>query len=174
MAATGTGFALAVALGGCGQSSNTGTRTTSPSAPPTQTTPTQTTPTQTTTGASGPSGLSVTPAVGSPHSVIHFAFTPPYATGPQGSTEVSDALGITGPQEAGCVGVHGETLPSLPAGRAESVAVGPAQLGGAWCPGAYTARVEVLARPKCGQGQMCPQFIRVMKVLGPVRFRIMG
>jgi hypothetical protein len=86
MAAAGTGLAFAVSLGGCGQSSNTTTRTTSASAPPTQTTPTQTTSTQTTTGPSGPSGLTVTPAVGSPHSVIHFAFTLPYATGPQGST----------------------------------------------------------------------------------------
>jgi hypothetical protein len=54
------------------------------------------------------------------------------------------------------------------------VAVGPTQLGGSWCPGTYTARVEVLARPKCGEGMMCPQFIRVVAVLGPTTFRISG
>jgi hypothetical protein len=70
--------------------------------------------------------------------------------------------------------VHDESVPVAPAGRAVHVAVDPAQLGGAWCPGAYTARVEVLARPKCAQGMMCPQFIRVVAVLGPVMFRIAG
>jgi hypothetical protein len=70
--------------------------------------------------------------------------------------------------------VHDESVPVAPAGQAVHVAVDPAQLGGAWCPGAYTARVEVLARPKCAQGMMCPQFIRVVAVLGPVTFRIAG
>ena len=51
---------------------------------------------------------------------------------------------------------------------------GPAQLGGPWCPGSYTARVEVIARPVCAQGMMCPQFIRVVAVLGPAVFRISG
>jgi hypothetical protein len=32
----------------------------------------------------------------------------------------------------------------------------------------------VLARPKCGQGMMCPQFIRVVAVLGPQTFKIAG
>jgi hypothetical protein len=79
-----------------------------------------------------------------------------------------------GPQKTGCVGIHQQPLPSLAVGRQASVSLGPAQLGGDWCPGTYTARVEVLARPKCGPGMMCPQFIRVVASLGPATFRISG
>jgi hypothetical protein len=68
--------------------------------------------------------------------------------------------------------MHDQAVPMAPAGQTVSASVGPAQLGGAWCPGTYTARVEVLARPKCGQGMMCPQFIRVVALLGPTTFKI--
>jgi hypothetical protein len=107
---------------------------------------------------------------------MRFSFTSPVGSGPegQGGTLISSALSVVGPHGSGCVGVHQEALPSEPAGQSVNVAVGPTQLGGSWCPGTYTARVEVLARPKCGQGMMCPQFIRLVAVLGPTTFRISG
>jgi hypothetical protein len=180
--------ALAIALTGCAQSSNTASSgaagataptssATTTSTPPTASTPTTatTTTSATTPGigtASGP--LTATPASGSPHSVIQFAFVAPDTGTVQGHDEVSATLSVMGPQKAGCVGIHEQPLPSLAAGRQATVSVGPAQLGGDWCPGTYAARVEVLARPKCGPGMMCPQFIRVVASLGPARFRISG
>ncbi len=188
------GFAaLAVALTGCAQSSNTTstgavgsappTSSTSPSSTTPSTTPsTPSTPTTATTTSSAttpgvPAGsgpLTASPASGTPHSVIHFAFMPPDATRAQDHEDVSATLSVMGPQKAGCIGIHEQPLPSLPVGRQASVSVGPSQLGGDWCPGTYTARVEVLARPKCGPGMMCPQFIRLVAALGPATFRISG
>jgi hypothetical protein len=182
LTATATAIALAAALTGCGQSSNTTTSTTSTSTgapgtgPPSSSTPTATgtTGSGTTGTPSGSHALGVSPAVGSPQSTMRFSFTSPQGSGPQGGTLISAALSVVGPHGSGCVGIHQQALPSEPAGQSVGVAVGPTQLGGSWCPGTYTARVEVLARPKCGQGMMCPQFIRVVAVFGPTTFRISG
>jgi hypothetical protein len=172
---------LAAALAGCANSSNT-TSSGAAASPPASSTPTTgsaTTGSATSTGSAttpqgGPSALSVNPTVGSKGSVIHFSFTSPTPGAAQSTQQTSSALTIVGPNGAGCVGIHNEPVPSLSAGQTEDVAVGPAQLGGPWCAGTYTARVEVVQRPKCAQGMMCPQFIRVVAVLGPVTFRISG
>jgi len=157
---------------GCAASSNTtsaGAGATSP--PPSTSSPTTT---SATTPQGGSSALTVSPGVGSTESVIHFSFRSPTAGAAQSSLQTSSALSIAGPHATGCVGVHDEPVPSSPAGQTVNLAVGPAQLGGPWCAGTYTARVEVFQRPKCAEGMMCPQFIRVVAVLGPVTFRISG
>jgi hypothetical protein len=170
-------IALAAALGGCAQSSNTTSTGAAGGAPPTSstptnpTTPTPTNPTTPTTTsattsvpATGSGTLTASPASGSTESALPSPSTPP----------ANASLSVMGPQKAGCVGIHQQPLPSLPAGQQTSVSLGPAQLGGKWCPGTYSARVEIVARPKCGQGMMCPQFIRVVATLGPAIFRISG
>jgi hypothetical protein len=174
-------LSLAVAMAGCAASSNTTSASAGATRPPTATSPpaTNTTVGNTTTGSAttpqgGPSALSVTPAVGSKQSVMRFSFASPADGAAQSSMQTSSALSIVGPRASGCVGVHDEPVPSEPGGQTVNVAVGPAQLGGPWCAGTYTARVEVVQRPKCSEGQMCPQFIRVLAVLGPVTFRISG
>lgn len=177
--------ALALSLAGCAQSSNTTSSAThgAGAAPPSATTPGATTPSTpattptgsgTATSPGSATGLSVSPQVGSPSSVIHFAVTPPSTASATSGGEISDALSVMGPQKSGCVGIHQQSMSALPPGQQTTVSVGPAQLGGNWCPGTYTARVVILERPKCGQGQMCPQFIRVVGSLGPVGFRISG
>jgi hypothetical protein len=166
---------LAAALAGCAASSNTtssGAGATSPPAPTSSSTTSTTG--SATTPQGGPSALSVSPAVGSKQSVMRFSYASPAAAVTQASTQSSSALSIVGPHQTGCVGVHDEAVPSEPAGHTVNVTVGPAQLGGPWCAGTYAARVEVLQRPKCAPGMMCPQFIRVVAVLGPVTFRISG
>ena len=165
---------LAAALAGCAASSNTTSSGAGATIPATTAPPTTTTTSSATTPRGGPSALSVSPTVGSKQSVMRFSFASPAATTTQASTQTSGALSVVGPHQAGCVGVHDEAIPSEPAGHTVDVAVGPAQLGGPWCVGSYTARVEVVQRPKCAAGMMCPQFIRVVAVLGPVMFRISG
>jgi len=164
---------LVLGAAGCASSSNTTTSTVSGGAPGTGSASTGTSATTGSGGAprGGPSALSVSPTSGSAQSVIHFSFTSPGGTS-DASTQLSQSLSVMGPHGSGCVGMHAQAVPVAPAGRAVDVSVGPAQLGGAWCPGTYAARVEVLARPKCGEGMMCPQFIRVVAVLGPATFRI--
>jgi hypothetical protein len=173
--------ALAGVLAGCAQSSDTTSTGAAGSGPaataplPTSTPTTSTTTTSTTSGAIAGSGpLTVSPTTGSPQSIIHFAFTAPAGAAASGSDQLSAGLSVIGPQKPGCVGLHRQPLSSMPAGQQMSVSLGPAQLGGAWCPGTYTARVEVLARPRCGPGMMCPQFIRVVAMLGPATFKISG
>jgi hypothetical protein len=164
---------LAAALAGCG-SSNTTSSGAGATIPATTATPTTSTTSSATTPRGGPSALSVSPTVGSKQSVMRFSFASPAAATTQASTQSSGALSIVGPHQVGCVGVHDEAIPSEPAGQTVDVAVGPTQLGGPWCVGSYTARVEVVQRPRCASGMMCPQFIRVIAVLGPVTFRISG
>jgi hypothetical protein len=116
--------------------------------------------------------LTVAPAGGHPTSSLRFtlqAFTP---SGRHGQTEVSYALSVTGPQGSGCVAEHSTAVVVPHAQQPVTVSVGPAQLGGRWCTGSYTARVDELARPVCAPAQVCPQFIRVVASIGPVRFRI--
>jgi hypothetical protein len=168
---------LAVAVAGCAQSSDTTSSGAGGAAPPTSSTPTSATTTTTSTTPSSGTGsgsLTVSPTTGSPRSVIRFAVTPKYGAGEQATGDISNALSVMGPQKAGCVGVHAQGLSALPSGQTTTVSLGPAQLGGNWCPGTYTARVEILERPKCGQGMMCPQFIRVLAAIGPVTFKISG
>jgi hypothetical protein len=178
-------LALSAGLSGCAQSSDTtstgGAGGASATAPATTSTTSPTAPTSSTTtstttsGAVGGSGpLTVTPTTGSPHSVIHFAFTAPAGTLASGSDQVSAALSVVGPQKSGCIGLGHRPVLSTAAGQPTTLSLGPAQLGGDWCPGTYTARVEVVARPRCGPGMMCPQFIRVVAMLGPATFRISG
>ena len=93
----------------------------------------------------------------------------------EASTQISQALSVMRPAArpvaSGCIT---RPLPSGPPGSRSTSPWAPPNSAGTWCPGTYTARVEVLARPKCGTGMMCPQFIRVVAILGPVTFRIAG
>jgi hypothetical protein len=186
LALAATILTLSAALAGCAQSSDTTSTggaggASATTAPATTATTSSTAPTSSTTTSTATSGavagsgpLTVTPTTGSPHSVIHFAFTAPAGTLASGSDQVSAALSVVGPQKSGCIGLgHRPVLPTA-AGQPTTVSLGPAQLGGDWCPGTYTARVEVVARPKCGPGMMCPQFIRVVAMLGPATFKISG
>jgi hypothetical protein len=57
-------------------------------------------------------------------------------------------------------------------GRPVVVTLDPARLGGRWCAGAHTARVLELQRPQCAAGIMCPQFVRVIAVVGTASFEV--
>lgn len=125
-------------------------------------------------GGWGGPALSVSPRTGTPRSELRFSFIALAATGARAHTQISDTLSVMGQVRAGCVGFHSTSLAPVAKGGRLSVSVGPAELGGPWCTGAYTARVEELARPVCRAGQACPQFIRVVGIVGRTTFRIRG
>ena len=170
---------MAVGLTGCGgnarqtSSAAPGTSTTS-TAPGTSTTSTAPSTTSTAPGPPAPPGgrLTVAPAVGRPGTTMRFTLVAPRASGRHGQVQLSYVLTVGGPVRAGCVAQHSSAVAVPGAGQPVTVAVAPAQLGGRWCAGDYTARVTELARPVCTPTQACPQFIRVVAVFGPVRFRI--
>ena len=103
---------------------------------------------------------------------MRFTLVAPSASGRHGQSELSYLLSVAGEQGSGCVAQHAAAIDVRHAGQPATAAMGPAQLGGRWCAGSYAARVDELARPVCGPAQVCPQFIRIVAVIGPVRFRI--
>ena len=175
------GFAaLGLWVAGCGTSSRHTTSATGGPSTTSSSTTSLASQTSSSTTASGTRGsvphavglLTVTPAKAHPTSVVRFTVVGSSASGRQGQDEISYTLSVSGGQGSGCVGEHSSPVAVADAQQPVEVAVGPAQLGGRWCAGTYTARVEELERPVCSPGQVCPQFIRVVAVIGPVRFRI--
>jgi hypothetical protein len=160
--------ALAIGIAGCGSSTGTPASSRTGSA--------RTTSSSSTPGAPPrpAARLTVSPAVGKPSSVLHFSFTAPASTGHQGHDLVSYTLSVRGRPRPGCVAMRGAMLPAARAGQMVATSLGPAQLGGPWCPGTFSARVEELESAACAAGQMCPQFIRIVAVIGPVSFKISG
>lgn len=162
--------ALVLVLAGCGSSSPHHSASSSSSGSASATT-------TSTTSAPGPPSaagakLTVAPTDGHPTSTVRFTLLTPAASGKHGKTQLSYALSVTGAQRSGCVAQHDGPVVVKRPGEPVAVAVGPAQLGGHWCAGSYTARVDELARPVCGPAQVCPEFIRIVAVIGPVPFRI--
>ncbi|MGO9821576.1 MAG: hypothetical protein ACLPTJ_13115 [Solirubrobacteraceae bacterium] len=142
---------VAVSLAACGQASTSSTSARS--------TPAAT-------------GLSVTPASGGRTSVFTLRFVAPASTGVDGHSTISYTLGITGPSGGRCAGSRSVPVPLAAKGERVAVALGPATLGGNWCVGTYRARVVELQRPVCAPGAVCPQYIRVVAVIGNVTFRV--
>lgn len=114
----------------------------------------------------------MTPAAGTPSSILHFGFRARQVSGRQASIDVSYTLSVIGRAGAGCVSQHSVPVPVTTANEAVTAALGPAQLGGRWCAEAYVARVDELGRPSCTAGQVCPEFIRLIAAFGPTRFVI--
>jgi hypothetical protein len=48
----------------------------------------------------------------------------------------------------------------------------PPPLARGWCPGVYTARVVEQQTPVCKPGLLCPQYIRLVGVVGRASFRV--
>jgi hypothetical protein len=116
--------------------------------------------------------LSVKPTTGSPTSVLQFSFLAPAASGRAGMTDASYTLSVLGPHAAGCVAAETMALPAASRGQPVTAALGPSNTVGRWCIGTYSARADEVERPICSEGQMCPQFVRLVAVAGPVTFRI--
>lgn len=167
VAAAAAGLA-GLALAGCGTARPTGTsaRSSSSAAAPAPPASSATTP----HAGSAPQALTVTPRTGTPHSILAFGFLAGTASGRHGSMSYSYTLGVHGPSGVRCDGALATALTVL--SGSNEVHLGPR--AGGWCVGRYSARVQEMSRPVCAAGQMCPQFIRVVAIFGPVTFRIAG
>ncbi|HEY2202120.1 MAG TPA: hypothetical protein VGH56_09530 [Solirubrobacteraceae bacterium] len=121
---------------------------------------------------SASSGLRVTPTSGRPTSVFTLKFVAPAATTPGAKSAISYTIGITGPAGGRCAGSRSLPVPFAQKGETVAVALGPSTLGGNWCVGAYRARVLELQRPVCAAGTACPQYVRVVAVIGTATFRV--
>ncbi len=124
-------------------------------------------------GGSPRPGLTVSPARGDPRTTFTFTFRAP-ASGSSARTRLGYTLGLSGPLASGCRSAH--SSPVAPARRGVDVTarVGPVQLGGSWCPGAYEATVTEFAIAACPTGAMCPQFIRIVGIVARAGFVVGG
>ena len=118
--------------------------------------------------------LRVSPVTGAEGTSFTFRFVAPALRAAGSGTAGSLSLTVAGPAGTGCVSAHSFALSPAPSGAAVRAVVGPSRLGGPWCLGEWTGRVVELVRAVCPPGEMCPQFIRVLPVAGPVRFRVVG
>jgi hypothetical protein len=65
-------------------------------------------------------------------------------------------------------------VPVTGPGGSVDIPLDPAKLGGRWCPGTFAVRVDEVQRPACSPGMMCPQFIRVIGIVGRTSFRVIA
>lgn len=122
----------------------------------------------------GSHAMIVRPAAPHPSSTVTFTFTPPQSAGRAGKAQLSYSVLVSGPARTGCVASHGAAPASAVKGRPATVTLGPAQLGGQWCQGTYTARAQELQRPVCAAGQACPMYIRVVGTVASATFTVAG
>jgi hypothetical protein len=118
------------------------------------------------------SGLTVTPGSGGPTSVFSARFIAPASSSTRRGARIGYTLGLTGSGAGNCIAVRSVPINAAVKGRPVLVTLDPARLGGRWCPGAHTARVLELQRPQCAAGIMCPQFVRVIAVIGTATFEV--
>jgi hypothetical protein len=119
------------------------------------------------TASAATHGLSVSPPTPTPTSRVTFGFHAPATAGHHDATLLSFILTLAGPRHAGCLGPRTVPVPQVVKGTTASV-----QVGGTWCAGTYLARVQEFARPFCKQGQMCPQYVRLIGTVAMARFRV--
>ena len=136
-----------------------------------------TSPTSVSTSATTPSSshagsLGVSPAAPTTSSEITFSFTAPVATGVHGRHEISYSLSVVGPDRAGCVNAHEAGSPDVARDAQGQITLGPAQLREPWCTGYYIARLLELASAHCTGSAPCPQYVRVVGLVGRARFTV--
>lgn len=153
----GVAAAPAIALAGCGRSSTASSAAANSSS-------------STSTGAGR--GLTVTPASGSPATTFSFGFIAPASSVRAHGSEIGFTLALTGPDHNGCIGSRSLAVPAATKGDPVSVKVDPARLGGSWCAGVHAARAIEIQAPLCSPTVMCPQYIRVVGVVGTTTFRV--
>lgn len=152
VAATG----CAAALAGCGSTNSRSTTATTSSSPVA-------------------SRLSVSPVRGGPATRFALRFVAPASSGPAGSSRVGFTLSLSGGSGGGgCIGARSVAVPAATRGLPVTVALDPSSLGGAWCPGAHTARVIEVQGPICNPGTLCPQYLRVVGTVGEATFTTGG
>ena len=109
----------------------------------------------------------VSPATGVPSSTFTISFHTPDRTGRHGALARRDELMVAVARHAsGCVSSFDASAPVGAAGALIRVVAGPARIGGHWCTGRWSGRIEELETPVCKQGQACPQFIILRGVIG--------
>ncbi len=116
--------------------------------------------------------VTITPQTGGPSTAFSLQFIAPASSALDAGSTIGYSIGLTGPRATSCIGSRSLPVAAAIKGRPVAVALDPATLGGRWCVGSYAARVIELQRPACAAGTMCPQYVRVVGVVGRASFRV--
>jgi hypothetical protein len=115
----------------------------------------------------------VSPPSGLPSTTFTISFRTSDRTGVHGAlTRRDELMGAVAPHGSGCVPSFNASAPVGAARTLIRVVMGPARIGGHWCPGHWTGRIEELETPVCKAGQACPQFIILRGVIGHFAFTV--
>jgi hypothetical protein len=121
---------------------------------------------------SGSKRVQVDPARGSRRTRFVIRFTAPKSTGASGVTARRYMVTVTGHAASRCLARASQFAPNARKGARVKVTLDPAKLGGAWCTGAFSGRIQEFDVPVCRPGQLCPQFIRLGPTVGKFSFRV--
>jgi hypothetical protein len=91
-----------------------------------------------------------------------------------GKHEISYSLSLVGPDRTGCVGAHETGSPPVARGGQGQIVLGPSELQGPWCAGRYSARLLELSSAHCTGSAPCPQYVRVVGLVGRTTFTVRG
>jgi hypothetical protein len=121
--------------------------------------------------------MRVSPSKGGIHTNFVLRFSIPDATGTTGSSDVTDAVSISGPRHTGCVSEADLPLRSAPAHTAFKLTLNPSHLHGHWCAGAFTGALVQRRTTICPPGPVrqsivCPLYVVAPRVLGRFRFTV--
>ena len=117
--------------------------------------------------------VGVSPRTGTPSATFTISFRTSDRTGPHGTLARRDELmGAAARHGSGCVSSFDASAPVGAAGTLIRVVVGPKRIGGHWCTGNWSGRIEELETPVCKAGQACPQFIILRGVIGHFAFTV--
>ncbi len=118
--------------------------------------------------------VTIAPVRGRPTTRFTVRFQAPDATAAVGRQQTLYSIAVTGAAgpPGGCVGARTMPAGAATKGAPVTVTLDPAKLGGAWCPGAHSARVVETAVPVCHPGLMCPQYVRVIRTVGTATFTV--
>jgi hypothetical protein len=94
------------------------------------------------------------------------------ASGVHGRHVISYSLSLVGPQQAGCVSAHEAGAPRVAAGTGARIVIGPGELHAPWCAGRYVARLLELTSAHCTGTAPCPQYVRVVGLVGRRTFTV--
>lgn len=115
----------------------------------------------------------VSPPTGLPTATFTISFRTSDRTGVHGSLARRDELmGAVAQHGSGCVPSFDASAPVGAAGTLIRVVLGPGRIGGHWCTGRWSGRIEELETPVCKAGQACPQFIILRGVIGHFAFKV--
>jgi hypothetical protein len=89
-----------------------------------------------------------------------------------GTHEISYSLSVVGPERAGCIDAHEAGSPSVARGGQGRITLGPAELQEPWCAGLYVARLLELSSAHCTGSAPCPQYVRVVGIIGRAPFTV--